>query len=253
MCRRWGYGSGLRGCWACEMLVCRLCHKSRELRKSHIVPEFLYTPLYNEERYLMGINGRGNLGWKKLQRGLCENLFCDSCEQHFNKVCEQPFLAHWVKSSPLPNPWPLVESCWVQVDYSIVRLFHLSVLFRTSVSKLPTFREVSLGPFEEKLRLMLLNGDPGEFWEFPIFGLVLINSQTREVVQLVSQSQSGRFADRRCYAIAYGGVQWWVGVSAQRSVSIESVCLQADGKIGFGAIPWNELGVVKSAAMLLKQ
>ena len=38
------------------MPICRLCHKDRTLRKSHIVPEFLYSHLYNEKGHMMGLN-----------------------------------------------------------------------------------------------------------------------------------------------------------------------------------------------------
>ena len=48
------------------------------------------------------------------------------------------------------------------VDYTQLRLFYLSLLWRMSVSTHPYFKEVSLGPHEEVLRRMLLEGRPGE-------------------------------------------------------------------------------------------
>ena len=45
---------------------------------------------------------------------------------------------------------------WIKVEYEPFKLFHLSVLFRASVSTLPTFADVSLGPHEERLRNLLL-------------------------------------------------------------------------------------------------
>jgi len=231
---------------------CRLCHEERELRNSHIVPEFLYGDLYNDKRQLMGINGQGNKGWRPLQKGIREHLFCESCEQFFNEHCEKPFRAQWVVQSPLPKPWDVAEPHWVNVEYSSFKLFHLSVLFRASVTHLPTFGQVSLGPHEEHLRKMILAKDPGEPWRYPVAGLVVLHHTTRMPVSMVSQAQQGRLAGIRCYAIIYGGVQWWIGVASQRCTEFESMALRADGSLPLASVPWNELGVMKSASRMLR-
>jgi hypothetical protein len=128
------------------MSLCRLCHLDRDLRNSHIVPEFLYDDLYNANGHLMAINGLGSRGWKTLQEGVREYLLCEVCEQHFNEYCEKPFRTQWVEAAPLPNPWNVEGIHWACFDYASFKLFHLSVLFRASVSSLPTFAAVSLGP-----------------------------------------------------------------------------------------------------------
>ena len=234
------------------MAICRLCHKDKILRFSHIVPEFLYADLYNEKGHMMGINGQGRKGWKPLQQGIREHLFCEECEQHFNEYFEKPFRQQWVVNCPLPNPWNMPEPHWVAVDYSSFKLFHLSVLFRASVSSLPTFAEASLGPHEERLRQMILARDSGEQWQYPIFGLALLHHKTRAIVQLVSQVQQGHFGGQRCYAICYAGVQWWIGVASHRSLELEGIGLQASGRIPLSTIFWNELGLVQSASRLLR-
>lgn len=220
-----------------EMSICRLCHQNRQLRNSHIVPEFLYADLYNKKGHMMGINGRGRKGWRPLQQGIREHLFCDSCEQHFNEHYEKPFRKQWITANPLPNPWNAAEPLWISVDYSSFKLFHLSVLFRAGVSSLPTFSHASLGSHhQEILRLMLLNGDAGAHWLYPVFGLALLDNETKATMQIVSQMQQGRFAGIRCYAIIYGGVQWWIGVASHRSPELEGICLQPDGRMPFATI-----------------
>ncbi len=235
-----------------RMSICKLCHQQRELRNSHIVPEFLYAELYNEKNQLMGVNGRGKKGWRPLQKGVREPLFCEACEQHFNEYCEKPFRANWVASSPLPNPWLVREPYWITTDYSSFKLFHLSVLFRAGVSTLPTFSEVSLGPHQERLRQMILRRDPGEFWQYPVFGLVLVEPKTQRIFQTVTRCQRGRLLGLRCYYIAYGGVQWWFCVSSQRKFELEQIVLQGDGRMPLASIPWNDLGIMKLASTLLR-
>jgi hypothetical protein len=234
------------------MPICRLCQFDRELRNSHIVPEFLYKELYNDKNHMMGITGHGNLGWKPLQQGAKERLFCESCEQHFNKHCEEPFLAQWVNAAPLPNPWNITDIHWTKFDYISFKLFHLSVLFRASVSSLPTFAAVSLGPHEERLRRILQANNPGPYWQYPIFGHAVVHQETKALVPMVSQAVQSSFNGHRCYGMIYGGVQWWLCVSSHRNPEFELACLQEDGRMPFDAVPWNEVSVIQSAAEALR-
>jgi hypothetical protein len=234
------------------MPLCRLCHLDRELRNSHIVPEFLYNDLYNDKGHLMAINGLGNRGWKPLQKGAREYLFCEACEQHFNEYCEKRFLAQWVEAAPLPNPWNVEDVHWASFDYASFKLFHLSVLFRASVSTLPTFAEVSLGPHEERLRKILLSRNPGEYWQYPIFGHAVVHHKTKRLVPMVSQGVRSSLEGLRCYGMIYGGVHWWIGVSSHRNKGFEGACLQPDGQMPFTARPWNEVKVVQYAAEVLR-
>lgn len=53
------------------------------------------------------------------------------------------------------------------LDYIKFKLFLLSVLWRASISNRPFFKNISLGPYEEKIRKMLLSGDPGAASAYP--------------------------------------------------------------------------------------
>ena len=220
---------------------CRLCHKVRDLRKSHIIPEFLYRPLYNSKGHVMGINGRCNRGWKPVQKGEREPLFCESCEQYFNEYFEKPFHAQWVAAKLLPNLWHNDDVYWATVDYSSFKLFHLSVLFRASVTSLPTFAKVSLGPHEEKLRQLTLKRDAAEPHQYPVHGVVVVHPETHGIVPVVwSRPARSSYDGHRCYGTLYGGVQWWVCVPSHRNVEFERVALQPDGRMPFHARPMNE-------------
>ena len=235
------------------MPKCRLCGEEKLLRNSHIIPEFLYANLYNEKGHMMGINGKGNKGWRPLQQGLREHLFCETCEQHFNESCEKPFRAQWIVDNPLPSPWHVAEPHIVTVDYASFKLFHLSVLFRAGICTLPTFSETKLGPHEDRLRDMLLRRDPGPYWQYAVFGLVVLHNRTRAVLPIISQSQECRIEGQRCFAAIYGGAQWWVGVSSHRNAVVESISLRPDGQLPLWSINWNDLGVMKAASTLLRR
>lgn len=235
------------------MPTCQLCLKDLELRNSHIVPEFLHKKLYNNKGHLAAINGKGNKGYKPLQQGLREYLFCDDCEQHFNKYCEKPFETQWINANPLPDPWNVFEPYWISVNYSSFKLFHLSVLFRASVSSLANFAEVSLGSHhQDRLREMILDRDPGKFWQYPIFGMAVIHHKTKEIIRSITMAYRTRYKEHTCYSIIYGGVQWSISVSSHRNHDFEHCALQEDGCMPFQAVHWNELEVFQTAATMLR-
>lgn len=233
------------------MPICRLCLKDSELRNSHIVPEFLYSALYNDQGHMMGINGVGNRGWRALQKGLRERLFCESCEQHFNENFEKPFKAAWVDASPLPSPWPTNQVVVATVDYKSFKLFHLCVLFRASVSTLPTFSAASLGPHEDKIRRLLLDNDPGHDWQYPVFGFAVLHHQRDEIVDVISQSENGRLFGQVCHGMIYGGVYWWVCVGSHPNREFLQIALRPNGLLPMGSSRWNEIAVVQAASQAL--
>lgn len=47
-------------------MKCRLCEQNKDLRNSHIMPEFLYKPLYDSNNRMAGITGKGWRKWKFL-------------------------------------------------------------------------------------------------------------------------------------------------------------------------------------------
>lgn len=235
------------------MPICQLCLNDRELCQSHIVPEFLYKKLYNANDAAAAITGLGNKGYKLLQKGLCQYLLCDDCEQHLNKHFKIPFQNQWTNANPLPNPWIVPEPYWVKVDYDSFKLFHLSILFRASVSNLPNFATVSLGVHQDKIRKMILNLDSGQFWQYPIYGFAVIRHDTKEIVQAVTMAKQSKYNAHRFYGIIYGGVQWLVSVSSHRNHEHEDIALQQDGRIPFHVMQWNELEDFQFAAKALSK
>jgi hypothetical protein len=201
----------------------------------------------------MGVNGRGPRGWRPLQNGIKQPLFCEECEQHFNENFEKPFKRQWIDTPALPARWPESEPVWINVDYRSFKLLHLSVLFRASVATLPTFRCVALGVHQELVRQQILNRDPGPVTRYPIMGLALFDKLTRELNHTVVMPVAARFEDLRCYSMAYGGVNWWIGVSGHVNAQWMSSCVSEDGRIPMVGLPWNELGVVRQAGRMLSK
>jgi hypothetical protein len=208
--------------------------------------------LYNNKGHMLAINGYGNKGWKPLQQGIKEYLFCESCEQHLNTHYERPFLSQWVRASQLPDPFTQDEIHWVHLNYAPFKLFHLTNLFRASVASDPACSEVSLGRHEETIRRLLLNREPGGHTQYPIFGYAVVHHETNRLISIVSRPHKGKFGAHTCYGMIYAGVHWWISVSSHRNFDFEQCGLQPDGGMPFHAVAWNEIPIVQCAAHKLR-
>src|SRR6266849_5839504 len=111
--------------------ICKLCREDKPLCSSHIIPEFLYRPLYDDNHRAIEVS----LIPKKahlLQKGYREPLLCFECEQRINKY-EVYFRDIWYEKKKLP---PVVMRQYVEIngiDYTLFKLFHLSIVWRASV------------------------------------------------------------------------------------------------------------------------
>lgn len=209
---------------------CHLCHEPAELVNSHVIPEFLYRPGYDEKGRLLkieGSTGRKNM----IQKGLREPLLCVSCERRLG-VFEKYFADFWYQTNPLPNP-VFEDHVSLSVRYGDFKLFLLSILWRSSISTLEQFSPVKLGPFEKTLRQMLLAADPGTQQEFPIIGSVYLIPTTRTPCHgtIMPPGKSRGPKGSSVYSFVFGGVGWFFYITRQHLPDISRASVSLDGNI----------------------
>lgn len=142
-------------------MVCCLCKLDRELKNSHILPEFFYKPMYDNKHRFFALSPDPNERNRILRKGLREKLPCCDCEQKLSMYEKyvRDLLYGGVKFEVSQDRR---TSYLTNVDYKKVRIFYISVLWRMSIASLEFFKNVNLGQHEEKLRIMILNENPGE-------------------------------------------------------------------------------------------
>lgn len=167
--------------------TCALCQQVRPLKLSHIVPEFLHGPLYEENHSFntYGHEGRPKAGY--MRKGERQDLLCGECEGRFSvhegwasdfykgalsafadttraEVCFGKTLKFTrIDASGQPTTLPVPRILKIEgFDYVKMKLFLLSLLWRMGVSRLHFFEEITLGHHEKRIRKMLLDGDPGK-------------------------------------------------------------------------------------------
>ena len=151
------------------MDTCKLCLNPAKLCWSHIIPEFCYKSMYDAKHRAVVVNPKDPSDQGYAQKGVRSKLLCRDCESLLNSRYEKPFKAYWYDEDALaPYRAGHEAGDLINIDYASFKLFHLSVLFRASVSGHPNFSEVDLGSHEDSIRQMVLAEDTGEEWQYPV-------------------------------------------------------------------------------------
>ena len=190
-------------------MACKLCLASAPLRESHIFPEFLYRISYDATHTLEVHTVADGEAFTIIQKGLREPLLCADCEQ---KVGRWERHASQVLFHDGAGTWSQVgdELQRSGVDYRKFKLFALSLIWRASVSTQRPFADVALGPLEEKVRLLLLNEDPGPHYLYPCFLRVFVEEPVMAQMTIITPYRQ-KVASHRGYKALFGGILWtWV-------------------------------------------
>ncbi len=186
---------------------CKLCGAEGELRKSHILPEFLYKPLYDENHCFMAMSPCPSNITRKLQKGIRERLLCDLCEGQL-AVYEKYVKEAIYDGKNVTGEWQGNKVVLHGLDYKITRLYYLSLLWRMSISSDPMFLNVNLGPHEKHLRSMIRNEIPGEPEEYGFFCIIpFFEGELLE--DLILQPEWVRINGHRFYRIVIGGLLYY--------------------------------------------
>ena len=211
--------------------LCKLCLRMRLLCRSHIIPEACYTnhiidPVLGHALEL----GRGQDTPRRKQTGQWEHLLCEGCEAHLNELCEKYFERVWYKENVLPDAPPRTEVVLQGLDYVKFRLFHLSVLWRLSVSqKAPLFVDVKLAArHEENIRQMLWRGH-ADYVSTYAFTAVCLTLEDR-VFHAISDGQTLRpHGGVQVYVVMYGGCVWTFYIGDSVPPDVRPMALQRNG------------------------
>ena len=166
------------------MPKCRLCleEKSKLQKKSHIIPSFMFKPLKRDKSFVEFTTKHIDEGKEPRTRfdGPHQgDLLCHDCETKLLSGFESYSSNLLYGGAITPERLlPKAESrsehlrlphlVFSNIDYRKFKLFLLSVLWRSSISTLPMFNEVHLGPHEERIRKIIFEGNPKDEDCYPI-------------------------------------------------------------------------------------
>ncbi len=211
--------------------ICKLCLLQKKLMKSHIFPEFLYSGMYNKHHKFLVVATDPATYTKRPSLGVYEHLLCDDCEQLLG-TCETH--AAQVLSGQIGKQTEVPDGRAIEgLDYSLFKLFQLSVLWRCSVSTRPEFRGCVLGPHEVKLRQMLVESNPGGALDYPC--LVTSSGIPDDIAsQLITPPDEtpSKIDGHRVFRSIFAGLFWaWMVSGHTRRYMYPQYILSEDGRL----------------------
>ena len=156
-------------------MICQLCRKEKVLlKKSHIIFNFMYKKLFGKAHKLIEIELETLKKVRTTFSGYYEKeILCAQCDNEllskFETYASAALYAHGDSATRKAVQKQLQVSedglryySYVNLDYTKLKLFFLSILWRAHIARQDFFSGVDLGKYAEKTRLMLLAGDPGK-------------------------------------------------------------------------------------------
>lgn len=163
-------------------MTCRFCGEDRKLIEAHVIPRSFHRIAPNDRQPSRLITNAAGRYSQKVPKGVYDSsLVCEECEQQFSAwddYASQLFLKRWDKFEKITDRGQEIAFSLAEFDYSLLKLFFLSVLWRASASSHVMFSKIDLGPREAVLKKAIKQSDPGPM---DFFGVVLQAFDTTNV------------------------------------------------------------------------
>ena len=152
-------------------MICQLCKEEKPLLKnSHIIPNFLYRGLFDEKHKIINVN-LNNLKDKEVhQTGFKDrDILCATCDNGILGKLER-YASNTIFGNNdsieiefhQGNKEIVSFVRYKNLDYTQIKLFFLSILWKSHISKHRFFNEIELGvKYSEQLRQMIYHNDAG--------------------------------------------------------------------------------------------
>ncbi|EPW3004911.1 hypothetical protein [Vibrio sp. SCSIO 43136] len=135
-----------------EKEICRLCNKVAILQRSHIVPSSVFKSVKAGESQLYVFEEQAKPAYRNVDPK--EKLLCRDCEQFLSVNYERYGTAFTKNPKNVVKYKEHIE--FKKFDYQKWYLYHLSILWRASISTLEEFSSIELGDFDPVLQQCIL-------------------------------------------------------------------------------------------------
>lgn len=218
--------------------ICKLCGKPEKLIKAHIIPKWAYNDIKKNNHFfeLKVPVEAGNFKNRKMQDGYKDsNILCKKCDgdvigaydKYGKEFFDQDFksqIKRGIASSGKKRAYIKIQD----FDYTKLKLFLLSVLWRASTS---THCSVDLGKYENLIKNMLLNDN---VTDENIFQIILLTWESPKTGHVYEKSILGfckeKNGDAMCYCFTMAGFEVRIKVSKAKSgIHIEGLNISPNG------------------------
>lgn len=195
-------------------MCCKLCKKDKTLMNSHIIPEFIYKPLYDDDHRFHVLSTYRKKDRPIEQKGIREKLLCGNCEQHLSRYenYARKVLFGGVEIAVQNEAGGIIVS---EIDYKYFKLFQLSILWRASVSSHKMFKDVQLGKHEPIIRKMIISDIPGQKEKYCCV-MMAIKHGNDGMGTFIDQPEKRRVDSHVVYRFIFGSIAWIYFVSSHK-------------------------------------
>lgn len=153
------------------MKLCRYCETNRAHVKAHIIPHSFFAEHLSEGEIPRVLSTSERHYPRKSPVGEYDTeILCESCEQQFSAFDSYGY-KFFHENNGRQTIYEGTEGeayIYRDVDYRLLKLFLISVLWRASVSKRDFYAGVSLGAYEERALFLIKQASPGKGCDFPM-------------------------------------------------------------------------------------
>ena len=215
-------------------MACRLCKQNRPLMKSHIFPEWLYTPLYDKNHRFFVLSTNENKRRGTRPKGIYERLLCQECEVQMSKwegYARGVFYGDDPRIKIEDNGGRVVLS---GLRYTPFKLFQMSLIWRASITNRQEVHKINLGPHAERFRKMLFEECPGESHQYPAILMSLPRSLDQILREFIYPPEllPNKIDGHTGYRAVFGGLSWLFIVSNHSAdLQDKDLFLSKDGQL----------------------
>ena len=149
---------------------CKGCGENKKLIKAHIIPESFWVGLRDGDTPPKLMTDKEGVYPKRLPIGVYDkNILCRDCEDKFQAVddyAQQLLLREESNQEVLKHNGTIAGYKIENFDYTLLKLFFVSILWRASVSTHDFYNRIDIGPFADTAKQLIWDcsaGDPEDF------------------------------------------------------------------------------------------
>lgn len=226
--------------------ICKLCKQDKALiDRSHIFPEFVYSNMYNQHHRLNEVIVDAETNQQQIRtlpQGLYEGgLLCRECDTQVIGQYES-YASKFLNCNNFGrNERPAFTEAQIKgveflnctnINYTKLKLFLLSLLWRADISSINNFKSVSLGPYREKIRNMIYSGDPSDDKDISIIILSWNNDNTAVPREYIFQPTRHKNNGKTHYVILLQGYMFVYYISPDNLLAqFENCRLKSDNTL----------------------
>ncbi len=204
------------------MSICKFCNIKPSIKKSHIIPEFMYKHTYSGTHPKMVVADVELKEIGERQKGYHEPLLCVYCEQYFNENFEIPCVS-FIKG--VPNNARIGSSIKFTSTPQL-ELLLLSILWRASLATEKHWKGVNLGPHQDIIKRCLKKKTINSNYSFWVF---LSTYEDGKIAKgAVSSVQELKVNGHNFYHFIASGVQFIMEISSHKLIRVNPEPMKFD-------------------------